>query len=115
MMEHEISAYCYSEKENVGIGFGLSFDSIEDSIETIGYDWINIGMSESFWENAFEFDAGIEKASMLADENPNLTYRQALYEVFGDFCLSYTMDGIDIDFKCEIDANEVMYDLLAEL
>ena len=115
MIEHEISAYCYSEKECVGIGFGVSFDSGEDSIETIGCDWINIGMSESFWENAFEFDAGIEKASMLIDENPNLTYRQALYEVFGDFQMSYTMDGKDIDFKCEIDATESMYDLLVEL
>ena len=52
---------------------------------------------------------------MLIDENPNLTYRQELYEVFGDFHLSYTMDGKDIDFKCEIDATEAMYDLLMEL
>lgn len=115
MMEHEISAYCYSEKENVGTGFGLSFDSSEDSIKTIGIDWIIVGMSESFWENAFEFDAGIEKASMLIEENSNLTYRQALYEVFGDFILSYEMDGKAIDFKCEIDANQAMYDLLMEL
>lgn len=115
MTEQHLSAYCYSEKEDAGIGFGVSFDSDEDSIETIGCDWINIGMSESFWENVFEFDAGIEKASMLAEENPHLTYRQALYEVFGDFRLSFELDGKNIDFECDIDESQAMYDLLVEL
>lgn len=115
MTEHEISAYCYSKKENVGIGFGISFDSDEDSIETLGVEWIDIGMSESFWENAFEFNAGIEKALILIEENPNSTYRQALYDVFGDFVLSCEMDGKTIDFIWKIDSNQTMYDLLVEL
>lgn len=115
MKEREISAYCYSEKADVGIGFGMAFDADEDSIETIGVDWINIGMSESFWENAFEFDAGIEKARILIEENPSLPYRQALYAIFGDFHLSYEIDGKEIDFRCEIDATQAMYDLLVEL
>lgn len=66
MMEREISAYCYSEKESVGIGFGLSFDSSEDSIETIGCDWINIGMSESFWENAFDLTLELKRHQCLS-------------------------------------------------
>ena len=115
MREYEISAYCYSEKENVGICFGMLFDSDENPIETIGMDWVNIGMSESFWANTFEFDVGIEKASALIEKNPNLTYRQALYTVFGDFFLSYEMDGKKVDFEYEIDANQIMYDFLVEL
>ena len=115
MTEREISAYCYSEKENVGIGFGISFDPDKDSIETIGIDWIREGMADSFWENYREFDAGIEKASILIEENQNLTYRQALYAVFGDFILSYEIDGKEVDYESEIDENQMMYDMLVKL
>lgn len=85
MREREIIACCYSEKEDVGIGFGTSFDSDEESLDTLDTEWIDVGMSESFWENHFEFEPGIKKAKQLIQSNSHLTFRQALYTVFGDF------------------------------
>lgn len=64
MSEINIMAYCYSEKEEVSIGFGTSFSS-EDSIDIIDTEWIDVGMSESFWENHQEFEPGIVKANQL--------------------------------------------------
>ena len=107
--------YCYSEKEDVSIAFGTSFESNEELIDSLDTNWIYEGMSESFWENAFEFDSGIEKAIKINDDNPNLTYKQALYAVFGDFAISYTIDGKETDINFEIDINQAMYDLLMEL
>lgn len=114
MNEIEISAYCYSEKEDVGIGFGVHLDA-KESLDELGTDWIDEGISDSFWENAFEFDSGIEKAQKLNDENPNLTYRQALYSIFGDFTITYKIDEKEVALKLDIDANQAMYDLLMEL
>ena len=115
MEELHISAYCKSDKEGVGIGFGVSFDPEEDSVDTIGTEWIGIGMSGSFWENAFEFDEGIEKADKLMEINPDMEYKTALYSVFGDFTIDFTLDGEEIEFNTTIDVNEEMYHLLMSL
>jgi len=112
MKECEISAYCYSQKENVGIGFGVTFNSDEESIDTLDTEWIDIGVSESFWENHFEFEPGIEKAKLLIRSNPALSFRQALYIVFGDFSLSYEIGGEEINLNLELDINQAMYDML---
>lgn len=112
MTEREISACCYSEKEDVGIGFGVSFDSDEESIDSLDTEWIDVGMSESFWENHFEFEPGIEKAKQLVEHNSQLTLRQALYAIFGDFYISYEIDGEEIMFGTELDVNQAMYDML---
>ena len=56
----EISVCCYSEKESAGIGFGSSVDSIDNLFKN--YEDFDIDtMQESFWENYFEFEDGIEK------------------------------------------------------
>jgi hypothetical protein len=47
MNEIEISAYCYSEKEDVGIGFGVYLDA-KESLDELGTDWIDEGISDSF-------------------------------------------------------------------
>ena len=112
MTEREISACCYSEKEDVGIGFGVSFDSDEESIDNIDTEWIDVGMSESFWENHFEFEPGIEKAKLLVEHNSQLTFRQALYSVFGDFAISFEIDGEEVKPAFELDVNQAMYDML---
>ena len=112
MTEREISACCYSEKEDVGIGFGIFFDSDEESIDTLNPEWIDVGMSESFWENHFEFEPGIEKAKQLVENNSNLTFRQALYTVFGDFSISYEVDGEEVRPNFKFDVNQAMYDML---
>lgn len=112
MTEREISACCYSEKEDVGIGFGVSFDSDEESIDSLDTEWIDVGMSESFWENHFEFEPGIEKAKLLVEHNSQLTFRQALYSVFGDFTISFEIDGEEVKPAFELDVNQAMYDML---
>ena len=113
--EVHIQAYCYSEKEDVGIGFGLYYDPKEDSLETIDSEWINIGMSESFWENSFEFDNGIEKAIKYLSTNNTLAYKDALFAIFGDFSISFEVDGEEIDDLWHVDINTAMYELLQEL
>ena len=115
MKEISIQAHCCSEKEDVGIGFGWDYESDNDSLYTKDTEWIYVGMSESFWENAFEFDAGIEKASKLMESNGTLTYKEALFAVFGNFSITYEVDGKEISDSWNIDANEAMYELLQEL
>ena len=78
MSEIQIMACCYSEKEDVSIGFGTSFDSDSELLDELDTEWIDVGMSESFWENHFEFEPGIEKAKKLADCNSELSFAQAL-------------------------------------
>lgn len=112
MTEREISACCYSEKADVSIGFGIFFDSDEESIDTLDTEWIDVGMSEPFWENHFEFEPGIEKAKQLVENNSNLTFRQALYTVFGDFSISYEVDGEEVRPNFKFDVNQAMYDML---
>ena len=93
MKEINIQAHCWSEKEDIGIGFGLTYESEKDSLDTLDTEWIYIGMSESFWENAFEFDAGIEKASVLWETDGTLSYKEALFSVFGNFSITYEVNG----------------------
>lgn len=112
MNEREITAYCYSEKEDVSIGFGVSFNIAEESIETIGTDWIDEGISDSFWENHYEFELGIEKAKQLMSVESNLTFRQALYSVFGDFLITFQVNGEEKQLNFEFDLNDVMYCML---
>ena len=112
MTEREISACCYSEKEGVGVSFGVSFDAEEDTIDTLDTEWIWVGMSESFWENYFEFEDSIEKAKQLMQNDSNLTFREALYSVFGEFSIYYEIDGEEIKPSFEIDVNQAMYDML---
>ena len=115
MKEIEIMACCYSEKEDVSVGFGIGFDADTRSIEQLDSEWIWIGMSESFWENYEEFESGIDKAKQLIEGDSNLTYRQALYSVFGNFNISYEVDGKESELDFEIDANEIMYDMLENM
>ena len=112
MTEVEIMTYCYSEKEDASIGFGTSFDSEEELINNLDTDWIEEGLSDSFLENYIEFEPGIEKAKQLIKSNPNLTFRQALHNIFGNFSISYEMKGKEIALQIEIDINQTMYDML---
>ena len=108
----EIWAHCYSEKENVSISFGISVDASVSIDEFNDTEWIDEGMSDSFWENYYEFEPGIEKANALLDNNPSLTLKEALFNVFGHFSISYEMDGKEIKLNFDINADEGMYYLL---
>ena len=111
MKEIEISAYCYSEKEDAGIGFGFSCDE-GDSMNALDTELIEIGLSESFWENYFEFEPGIEKAKQLLIDNQNLTLREALFAVFGHFAIVYTIGEEESELNLDINVDEVMYKML---
>lgn len=114
MSEKEIWAYCYSEKEEVSIAFGTSFDPNEETIDLLDTAWIDEGISDSFWENHHEFEPGIEKAIDLLNKNNSLTIREALFMVFGEFSISYEVDGKETDLSFDVDINECIYSLLAE-
>ena len=111
-MEIEIWACCYSEKSDTSISFGTSVETVDGSFDATDTEWIYVGMSESFWENHWEFEAGIEQATILQREDKALTSRQALFNVFGHFELAYQIDGEEVDLNIDFDADSLMYALL---
>lgn len=110
----EISASCYSEKEDASVGFGISFDPEEKTLISLDLDWIDIGMSESFWENYQEFEPGVEKADNLRKTNPTLSWEEAMFQVFGHFSIVFTIGGRDLDLNLKLNIDESMYYLLKE-
>ena len=111
--EIEIMAYCISEKENVSLGFGCSFDPEKDRNWKEETERIFDGMSESFMENFEEFYPGIQKALSLIEMDPSLTYRQALYKIFGHFRTVFEIDGKETDNNVyDIDFEDDLYNLL---
>jgi hypothetical protein len=108
----KIWAHCYSEKESVSISFGTSIDATMSIEEFHDTDWIDEGLAESFWENYDEFVPGIEKAKTLLNNNPKLTMKAVLLDVFGHFFMSYEKDGEEIQLEFDINPDEVMYSLL---
>lgn len=113
MKEVEIMALCHSEKEGVCIGCGTYIDTDKELIKQLDNDWLWDCMAEAFWENSEEYEPGIRKAMQLLKNNPMLTYKQALYAVFGDFIISFETNGENIDFK--LDSNNLMYGMLENL
>lgn len=111
-MEIEIHASCYSEKADVSIGFGITCESKSDNLSEVGYEWIFEGISDSFWENYEEFEAGIFQAKIINANNSSITFRQALYAVFGNFDLEFEVNGVLVELDNRIDVDEIMYDLL---
>ncbi len=108
---------CSSEKEDVSIGFGSSYnpyDNIDSTIKSIvESEWVSEGIGESFWENYFQFKPGVEKAMLLIKSNPQLSPKQALFEVFGNFYLTFQINGVEYD--CEYNPNEEMYSHLINM
>ena len=101
----ELSAVCSSEKEMVSIGFGIS------DYEDEGLLWI--GMSESFWENVFEFEGGINKVKAIVEGGASID--EAISDVFGHFELEYTLNGFECSLPYTVDADEFMSCLLKQL
>lgn len=111
-MEIEIWACCYSEKADVSISFGTSIDSSDGDLSYFDTDWIFAGMSDSFWENHEEFEAGIAQAEVMKNNDDTLTFHQALFAIFGDFTLCYEVNGEEMDLAYDFDVNASMYALL---
>lgn len=111
-MEIEVHACCYSEKADVAIGFGISYECKSGNLSDAGYEWIFEGISDSLWENHEEFEAGIAQAKTLSAENSSMTFQQALYAIFGDLGLEFEVNGELAELDSKVDVNEFMYELL---
>lgn len=109
--EIEIMAYCSSEKESASIGFGVSY-TLKDHPDGPGMDWIGEGFADSFWENYYEFEPGIERAKQLMQMNPEMSFREALFKVFGKFSVTYEVDGVEKNLSYNVDADGIMYSML---
>ena len=109
----DISITCYSEKVDASIGFGFSIEATENVLgEQFELDILL--MQEAFWENYYEYEPGVEMARSMMKDNPSLTYKQALREVFGHFKIAYQVDGQEMDGNLEFDADieECMYSMI---
>lgn len=111
-MEINIHACCYSEKADVTIGFGITFESENDDPSEAGCAWIFEGISDSFWENHEEFDEGIATARAIKNEDSSVSFRQALFSVFGHFDLEFEVNGEITKLNIVIDVDDFMYELL---
>ena len=112
MEESTLWVWCDSEKEEVFLGAGITFNPNEENAEDLGTDWIGETLSESFWENYMDFEPGIEKARKMVDKQPDMSYREALKQVFGSFEVSYRIDDIPIKLDWDIDYEDIIYDLI---
>ena len=114
-MEINIWASCYSEKTDASISFGVTREIIDGTVNLSDTGWIYEGMGDSFWENYYEFEAGVAEANAMQDANPALTHEQALFDVFGNFVISYEVDGETKELDFDFNPNELMYALLNDL
>ena len=111
----ELWACCFSENNKGSISFGVEYDSNAQTIEGLGYDWFYEGMTDSFWENFQEFEDGIQEAKDILLKDSSISYRDALFEVFGNFKVAYEVNGIVRELEMNIDINKEMYRLLLQL
>lgn len=110
--EIEINAECICEKEPASLGFGIYClpEELPDNI-----DWIVEGISESFWENYDEFMPGIDRAKCLMEGNPEISYEQALFSVFGHFHIRFEVDGREKEIAYDINPDNEMLELLTSV
>ena len=107
----EVEAYCYSEKVDVSLSFGIEYNG---SLDELGTDWIFEGISDSFWENYYEFEEYNNQAKEIAN-NKNIEYEEALEMVFGHFAISFVVDGKPVTWNSNLDINDQIFTLLSEL
>lgn len=113
--EHiELELSCWSSRQDVALGCGVSYENDDQLIDHDDVDWILCGITECFWENYFEFAEGIAAAKAALAAGEMLTLREALYKVFGVFNVEYKVNGESTDFEYGVDVEEIIYDLLIE-
>lgn len=111
----ELDVVCYSEKEDVSLGFGFSISEEERVNKRIDESGdIAIGISDSYYELYSEFEPGINKAKKLIEDRLCSSVDDALREVFGHFELSFSIDGVDEDFEYDLDVDECVFDVIKE-
>ena len=114
MKNFNLEVSCFSEKMDVGIGFGVDFSSSYENEITIDVDLLECTMTEAFWENCFEFEEGIENSRRLIDDGFVSNVRDAVEIAFGEFDISFKINGEELDIDVDFNANEVMYSLLEQ-
>jgi hypothetical protein len=112
MNDIEIIAYCYSEKADVSIGFGLIIKSADELKDLLDTNWIDEGLVDSFWENHYAFEPGLAEAEAICNRNHDIAFRDALFSIFGYFSMRYEVNGEKTALSFEFNANDMMYALL---
>ncbi len=118
--EVEVWVHCTSEKDqNITLGWGRVFepDAMTEEqikIELGNSDWIYDGWDEAYSENSWIFEPGVMLAKKQCEKDDNISFRAALFELYGHFTLTYDVIGIDYTIDYEIDADELMYYLLED-
>lgn len=107
--ELEIWVRCSSEKECCFLEFGTCL-SPEEKLD--GIDWVYEGISDSFWENYSDFEPGIDKARQLVHNNPSMSFKEALFEMFGHFSVTYQVNGCTKKLNINVDYDETIYSIL---
>ena len=117
MEEKEImlDVVCYSEKEEVSLGFGFCISEEDKESKCISESCdIATGINDSYYELWEEFEPGIKKARGMIREKRVSSVRDALLEVFGHFKLSFSIAGVEEEFDYDLDVDECVFDLLEE-
>ncbi len=117
MEDNEImlDVVCYSEKEDVSLGFGFGISENEKENKRIDEPGdIAIGISDSYYELYCEFEPGINKAKELIKEGRCSSVDEALREVFGHFELRFSINGVDEEFEYDFDVDECVFDVIKE-
>ena len=106
-----LSVYCYSEKGSLSIRFEIDPDLDEWSMEDIDPNCIDEGCSDYYWENHFEFEPYIARLELLLSEDKDMSFDDAMFEVFGHFHLEFMVSGINEDIKLDVNIEKIMRDL----
>lgn len=113
--EQHLRAEVFSELDkDVSFGFGCTFRDesmpLNEMIDTLMQSEV---FDESFWENHYVFEDGLERAiEMYLDADNNMTREDALCEVFGHFKVRFELNGDPIDIKDDYDVTDTMYQIL---
>ena len=112
---HEIEARVTCEKTDASLWTCFEYESSNELNDLLkDSTWVYEGISEYFWENHWEFEEEIDEAIQLTEINSSLSFKQALFNVFGSFSISFEIEEKPISPMFSIDINNLMYDLLTQ-
>lgn len=110
----KVDVVVYSDKEsNVSLGFGSSITEKEYvEGEITDFEWVSIGVSDSFCELYCDFEPGMLKARNLVEKGQFETLLDALHEVFGHFHIVFYIDDVEKEFVCDYDIDADLYPMI---
>lgn len=114
-MEIQVWVTCYSEKTDASISCGIYVESVSKNLDITDIKNIYEGLSESFWENCQEFEDGVAQADTMQEDDPALSFEQAILSIFGHFFISGTVDGEETELGIDPIADDFMISLLKDI